>query len=149
MWLTLELLSTHLLACGILTLMCQWRKILYVVIFRYTDPLMLFDLRIIKIMWCKIRIILWYCCHTALTNDHTIEPYLCLCFVSLHWLVVVKQYTISCSTSCSLYHEYNACIQGGWVSVNINSNVEMNSTKNHFVNVWFIGASLSKPYTSQ
>ena len=146
---TLELLSTHPLACGILTLMCQWQKILYAVIFRYTDTMMLFDLRIIKIMRCKIQIILWYCCHTTLINDHTIEPYPCWCFASLHWLVVVKQYTISCLTSCSLYHWVQACIQGGWISVKINSNVEMNSTKIRFVNVWFIGASLSKPHASE
>ena len=117
---------------------------IYAVIFRYTDTLMLFDLRIIKIMWCKIRIILWYCCHTA--NDRTIEFYLCLCFMSLYWqLVVMKQYTISCSISYSLYHWVQASIQGGWISVKINSNVEMNSTKRHFVNVWFIGASLLEP----
>ena len=31
--------------------------------------------------------------------------------------------------------EYNACIQDGWGSVQINSNAELNSIKIHFVNV--------------
>ena len=61
--------------------------------------------------------------HTALTNDYTTEPYLCLCFVPIHWLVIVKfmhfvnitQYPVQ---PVALYiTEHNACILGGWGSV--------------------------------
>ena len=38
--------------------------------------------------------------------------------------------------------EHNACIQGGWGLIQINYNVEVNSMKIHFVNVWYIGTSL-------
>ena len=54
-----------------------------------------------------------------------------LCFVPLHWLVIVKfmhfvnntQYPVQpvpCVTEC------NACMQSGWDSVQINSNVQLN-----------------------
>ena len=61
--------------------------------------------------------------HTALTKGYSTEPYLCLCFVPLHWLVIVKvmhfvnitQYPVQ---PVALYvTEHNAFIQGGWGSV--------------------------------
>ena len=78
--------------------------------------------------------------HTALTKGYNTEPYLYLCFVPLHWLVIVKFIHFVNSTQyfvqpVTLYvTEHNACIQGGWGSVQINSNVELNSIKIYFAN---------------